>query len=80
MNLKRFIRNLGDSYCQKADYSAAAYWYQQLLELENITVNSEYFYKYAQTFKSLGKYADSNQWMQKFSALNIYRTQITLKK
>jgi len=59
--------NLGDSYYQKGDYNASAYWYGQLFELPDITVDTEYFYKYAQTLKSSGDYAVSDVWMQKFS-------------
>lgn len=62
--------NLGDSYYQKADYNAAAHWYGELFNLENISLDSEYMYRYAQTLKSLGDYESSDSWMNKFSVSN----------
>jgi len=64
---EEIFMNLGDAQYQKADYVSAAHWYGKLLELEDLTVDAEYFYKYAQTLKSTEKYKKSDQWMRKFS-------------
>lgn len=67
---EEIYKNLGDAYYQKADYNAAAHWYEQLFELPDATIDSEYYYKYAQTLKSNGDYTASDAWMQKYSEGN----------
>jgi len=64
---EEIYKNLGDAYYQKGDYNASAYWYEQLFNLSDITVDAEYLYKYAQTLKSSGDYTGSDAWMQKFT-------------
>ncbi|MEP2059069.1 MAG: OmpA family protein [Maribacter litoralis] len=64
---EEIYKNLGDAYYQKGDYNASAYWYEQLFNLSDITVDAEYLYKYAQTLKSSGDYTGSDTWMQKFT-------------
>tara|TARA_R110002051_G_scaffold70772_1_gene127536 strand:- start:95793 stop:97745 length:1953 start_codon:yes stop_codon:yes gene_type:complete len=75
---EEIYKNLGDAYYQKADYNAAAHWYEQLFALPNSTIDSEYYYKYAQTLKSNGNYTASDMWMQKYSDAN--RTDIRATK
>jgi outer membrane protein OmpA-like peptidoglycan-associated protein/tetratricopeptide (TPR) repeat protein len=67
---EEIFKNLGDAYYQKADYIAAAHWYEQLFESFDTTIDSEYLYKYAQTLKSNGDYTASDVWMQKYSEAN----------
>ncbi|WP_405415213.1 OmpA family protein [Maribacter sp. Asnod1-A12] len=67
---EEIYKNLGDAYYQKADYNASAYWYKKLFELPDIDIDSEYYYKYAQTLKSNGDYVSSDKWMNKFSEKN----------
>ncbi|VXB97400.1 OmpA family protein [Maribacter litoralis] len=64
---EEIYKNLGDAYYQKGNYNASAYWYEQLFNLSDITVDAEYLYKYAQTLKSSGDYTGSDAWMQKFT-------------
>lgn len=61
--------NLGNANYFNANYDEAAKWYGKLLELENTTIDAEYYYKYAQALKSLKKYEESDNWMVKFDAL-----------
>lgn len=62
-------KNLGNANYFNAYYEEAAKWYGKLLELQDTTVDSEYYYKYAQTLKSLKKYEESDVWMTKFKNL-----------
>lgn len=63
-------KNLGDAYYYIANYTAAATWYKKLFELETVTVNDEFIFRYAMSLKSLGKYEKSDQLMAKFSKQN----------
>ena len=59
-------KNLGNANYFNANYEAAAGWFEKLLSLDNTTIDAEYFYKYAQSLKSLKKYKESDDWMRKF--------------
>jgi outer membrane protein OmpA-like peptidoglycan-associated protein/tetratricopeptide (TPR) repeat protein len=63
---EQIYKNLGNANYFNAQYDEAANWYEKLFELESSTIEPEYLYRYAQTLKSLEKYADSDKWMQKF--------------
>ena len=63
---QQIYRNLGDANYQNAEYSEASNWYNKLLELENVDVEPEYMYKYAQALKSTGDYTTSEIWMNKY--------------
>ncbi|MEE9361984.1 MAG: OmpA family protein [Cellulophaga sp.] len=64
------FRNLGDAYYYSANYIAASTWYKKLFELETVTTNDEYIFRYAMSLKSLGEYEKSDQLMVKFSKQN----------
>jgi len=68
-------KNLGDSNYMNANYKKASEWYAKLFDLKNVTVDPEYFYRYAQALKSLKKYEESDLWMGKFEKAksNDYR-------
>jgi outer membrane protein OmpA-like peptidoglycan-associated protein len=59
-------KNLGNANYFNANYEAAANWFGKLLALDSISIDPEYFYKYAQSLKSLKKYEASDAWMRKF--------------
>ena len=60
------ISRIGDSYYNNAQYEKAEEWYQKLLSVPNDTLSTEYYFKYAQTLKSIGKVEESDKWMLKF--------------
>ncbi len=64
---EEIFKNLGDANYQNANYGAASDWYAKLFDLGREENEPEYLYKYAQTLKSLGKYTESDHWMQKFN-------------
>jgi outer membrane protein OmpA-like peptidoglycan-associated protein/Tol biopolymer transport system component len=59
-------KNLADANYRNAQYKEASTWYRKLFDLENMTIDSEYLYRYAQTLKSLKEYDASDVWMEKF--------------
>ncbi len=62
---------LGDSYYFTAEYTEAAKWYGKLLgEAESGSIDAEYYFRYAQSLKSIELYDLADQQMEKFFALN----------
>lgn len=65
---EEIYKNLANANYQNANYEKASNWYAKLFEIEGINIEKEYLYQYAQTLKSLGKYEESDKWMEKFVA------------
>lgn len=62
------LMKLGDSYYFTADYKEAIKWYGQLIKEEK-EVSPEYYFRYAQSLKSEGKYSESDTAMDTFHTL-----------
>lgn len=62
-----FMR-LGDAHYFNNQMEAAAKWYGELIQL-NANPDPEYFFRYAQSLKSLQRYEEADQWMQKFKSV-----------
>jgi len=60
------LTRLGDCFYNNSDANQAAKWYKLALE-NHSDIAPEYIYKYIQTQRSLGNYAEANNWLQKFS-------------
>jgi len=61
------ISRIADSYYQNTKTKEAEYWYTKLFELfTNVEIASEFYFKYAQSLKSNGKYIQSDKWLLKF--------------
>ena len=60
---------LGDSYYFQANLIEANKWYEQLFML-NEKLDSEYYFRYAQTLKAIGKYEKADRIMSEFTKLN----------
>lgn len=58
------LTRLGDCYYNNSNTEKAAYWYKKALEKYDI--DTEHLFKYIQTLKSLGKYAEADIWTKKF--------------
>lgn len=58
--------NLADANYQNAKYVEAAKWYSKLFKLENVAIDADYMYRYAQSLKSSKEYEASSDWMQKY--------------
>ena len=63
------LKNLGNSYYFNASYKQASDIYKRLIDDYGKDVGPEYFFRYAQTLKSLGDYEGSNAVMDKFSEI-----------
>ncbi|WP_041996105.1 OmpA family protein [Capnocytophaga cynodegmi] len=63
---QELLERLGNSYYFNAEYDKASTWYEKLFENKEYKVQPEYYYRYALSLKSLGKYAESDQMMSKF--------------
>ena len=65
---ENIFKQLGNANYANARYGSAAEWYGKLVKLENADVDVDYYYRYAQSLKSLGDYKGSDYWMEKFEA------------
>ncbi|NPA43622.1 MAG: OmpA family protein [Chlorobi bacterium] len=59
-------RRLADSYYQIFDAKNAVKYYEKII---NKTQDPEVYYRYAQMLKALGRYKESEPWMQKFAEM-----------
>ncbi|UMY65811.1 MULTISPECIES: OmpA family protein [unclassified Flavobacterium] len=60
------FEKLADSYYFNADFTKAAQWYRQLFVL-GVAPDAKYYFRYAQSLKSIGRYASSDSIMTLFS-------------
>ncbi len=63
------FQKLGDSYYFNAQLPEAKTWYAELMAL-NENIPNEYYYRYAQTLKSVGDYKEADKYMDKFAKLS----------
>ena len=63
------LKKLGNSYYFNADYKEAAETYKKLVASYEAEAGPEFFFRYAQTLKSLGDYEGSKDVMSKFVAM-----------
>lgn len=63
-------KRLGNANYLNANYRAASEWYAKLFNIEGLSIDADYYYRYAQTLKSLGEYRKSNEWMEKFISIS----------
>ena len=66
---QEMLESLGNSYYYNAEYKKALPWYEQLFEEGKYKVKPEYYYRYAQTLKSVGNYTQADKMMAKFVEL-----------
>ncbi|MEE1963318.1 OmpA family protein [Allomuricauda taeanensis] len=64
------FKKLGDTYYFNSEYSEAAKWYKKLFQSYPNDVEPEYYYRTAQTLKSMGEYSESEKMMDKYMALS----------
>lgn len=77
------LKNLADSYYYTNDYSKAQRLYGSLIARFNKDLDKEYYFKYAQTLKAVGKYDEANTIMRDYYvssndnlALSIFDNQV----
>ncbi|MBO0340841.1 OmpA family protein [Flagellimonas profundi] len=60
------FEKLGDTYYFNSEYAEASKWYQKLVDNYPNKVEPEYYFRAAQTLKSIGDYEKSKVMMEKF--------------
>ncbi|MEO1487192.1 MAG: OmpA family protein [Bacteroidota bacterium] len=60
------LEKLGDTYYFNSEYTEANLWYQKLVDNYPDEVKPEYYFRLAQTLKSIGNYEESKAVMKKF--------------
>src|SRR5690606_5136645 len=63
------LRKLGNSYYFNANYKGASEIYGKLMEEYPDEMGPEYYFRYAQTLRTLGEYDSSKAVMAKFSQM-----------
>ena len=63
------FQRLGDSYYFNANLKEANKWYSELFALKQ-EVEPEYYFRYAQTLKSVGNYSKADEYLVLFSQKN----------
>lgn len=66
------LSKLADAYYFKGELKTAHKWYSELFAFasqENATLPSEYYYRYAQTLRSVEDYTQADQYLSKFAAM-----------
>ncbi|MDB4292375.1 OmpA family protein [Maribacter sp.] len=58
---KETVRNLADSYYNTYQLPKAAKWYAYLTSVYGEDLDEDYFFKYSQTLKSIGEYAEATE-------------------
>ncbi len=76
------FKKLGNSYYFNSQFENASKWYKKLLENYETTIKTEYFYRYAQTLKTVGNYKEADLYMHRFARINPEdkRAKLFLKK
>lgn len=73
------FKKLGNSYYFNSDFNGAAKWYGELFAM-NSTVEAEYYYRYAQSLKSIGQTAKANTLLDEFYSKSKNDTRAKLYK
>jgi len=61
------FKKLGNSYYFNSDFTNAAKWYGELFAM-NTSIEPEYYYRYAQSLKSIGENNKANSFLDQFYA------------
>ncbi|WP_255535214.1 OmpA family protein [Cellulophaga sp. E16_2] len=64
-------KNLGDANFNNANYAKAAEWYGKLFDLKSDDIGAEYYFRYAQSLKSINDYKKSDAYMKKFQKIKV---------
>jgi outer membrane protein OmpA-like peptidoglycan-associated protein/tetratricopeptide (TPR) repeat protein len=70
--------NLGNTYYFNSQFEEALKWYKKLIMSYGGSIDSEYYYRYAQTLKSVNNYKEADLYMQAFAKLNPEDTRVKI--
>lgn len=65
------LKKLGNSYYFNADYDKAADIYQELLDKYDTVMGPAYYFRFAQSLKTIGQYEKSDKILAKFKKLAV---------
>ena len=83
---KEAFQKLGDAYYFNTNMEGANKWYSKLITEYKGEIGEEYIFRYAQSFKGIGKYSTARKWMKEFSeraninSKKIVQNELALKK
>ncbi|MBC7000687.1 OmpA family protein [Cytophaga sp. FL35] len=60
-------KKLGNANYHSANYDVANYWYEKLLTNQEVAISPDYLYRYSLTLRSLKRYDEADEWMNKFN-------------
>jgi len=60
-------KKLGDAYYFNNEPESAIRWYRELFKLKKEIIEPEYYYRLAQSLKTIGKYEDANKLLEQFT-------------
>ena len=66
---EELLAKLGNSNYFTANYEEAAKWYGQLFDMAEAEIDTEIYFRYSQSLKSIGEYDKANEYMKKFHQL-----------
>lgn len=64
------LKKLGDSYYFNGEYRDASNWYGKLINAEETEITPEYYFRYAQSLKSIERYEEADKVMRSFESAN----------
>ena len=71
------LSRLGDSYYYNSETEKSEMWYSKMFELHSDKeISSEYYFRYSQSLKTNGKYAESDRWLLKLKDINENDTRV----
>lgn len=62
-------KKLGDAYYANNDAGQAIRWYRELFKLKKEVIEPEYYYRLAQSLKTVGKYDDANKLLDELHTI-----------
>lgn len=66
---EELLTKLGNAHYFTANYEESAKWYGQLFEMAEEEVDTEIYFRYAQSLKSIGEYDKADEYLKKFHEL-----------
>jgi len=65
-NSRELLQKAGNAYYFNGDMKSANKWYGKLMGIYKKGVSTDYFFRYAQSFNGIQKYAAAKKWMKEY--------------
>lgn len=72
------LKKLGDSYYFNGEYRDASNWYGKLINAEETEITPEYYFRYAQSLKSIERYEEADKVMRSFESASANDTRVQM--